>query len=103
MYKLDKLRNFKVHSFGNFDLNTWGKKDIILNDNIFNYDFLIVQESDDYNRHLYIADSIWLLSDKSIGDILYSNHSSYVTIKDNNVIYSENEKTRLDGVYGIKL
>ena len=103
MYKLDKLRNFKVHSFGNFDLNTWGKKDIILNDNIFNYDFLIVQESDDYNRHLYIADSIWLLSNKTIGDRLISNHHKSVILKSNNIIYSDDENTRLVGVYGIKL
>ena len=103
MYKLDKLRNFKIHSFGNFDLDGWGGIDIVLNDNIFNYDFLIVQESDDRDKHVYIADSIWLLSNKTIGDRLFSNHHKSVILKSNNIIYSDDENTRLVGVYGIKL
>ena len=103
MYKLDKLRNFKIHSFGNFDLDGWSEIDIVLNDNIFNYDFLIVQESDDRDKHVYITDSMWLPSNKTIGDRLFSNKHKSVILKSNNIIYSDDENTRLVGVYGIKL
>lgn len=105
--KLDKLRNSKVHSFGDWDENQWNDKILTLNDSIFNYDILIIVEADDNTRTSNIQQSYFLTKTLKInGDLTCGEYPkqgyTHVKVLSEITLKSTNEGSQLIGIYGIK-